>query len=57
MKLWRKMARNGNGRMIKQMTQMQEMIMKGQPKPMPGLLIKMFDRAGIKNEVKFDESV
>jgi len=46
MKLWRKQAKNGNGRAIKRAAQMQEMIMQNSPKTYP-LLDSLFKRAGM----------
>lgn len=46
MKLWRKLAKNGNGRKIKQMAQIQEMIFKKEPKGYP-LLDALLKRSGM----------
>lgn len=46
MRKWRKMAKNGNGRHIKQMMLMQEYIFKRMPKGYP-LLDALFNRVGI----------
>lgn len=45
-RLWRREAKNGNGRHIKYMAQMQEMMFKTQPRTYP-LLDKLFEHAGM----------